>query len=110
MPSDVVCCVVCRAQHNTTQHDDADGAAVNDIDDSGEFENPVADESRRGSKQLAFKDLVKNPAADESQESHSPSPSFCLCNTMALCSWLATGSRRFNDMLELLRLREAFQQ
>ena len=52
--------------------------------DNGEFENPVADESRRGSKQLAFKDLVKNPAADESQESHSPSPSFCLCNTMAL--------------------------
>ena len=73
--------------------------AANDIDDSGEFENPVADESPRGSKQLAFnKDLVKNPAADESQESHSPSPSFCLCNTMALGCWLATGLRRSSGM------------
>ena len=44
-------------------------AAVNGIDDSG-----------------------------ESQESHSPSPSFCLCNTMALCCWLATESRRVNGM------------
>ena len=63
---------------------DADEAVVNDIDDSGEFENPVADESPRGSQQLAL-NKFKNPAADESQESHSPSPSFCLCNAMALC-------------------------
>ena len=50
-------------------------------------------------KQPAFTDLVKNPAADASQESHSPSPSCCLSNTMALCCWLATGSRRLNGML-----------
>ena len=81
MPSDVVCCVVCRAQHNTTQHNDADEAVVNEIDDSGEFKNPVADESPRGFQQLALNQF-KNPVADESQESHSPSPSFCLYNTM----------------------------
>ena len=82
-----------------------------DQDIFNEVENPVADESPRGSQQLAL-NKFKNPAADESQESHSPSPSFCLSNTMALCRWLATGSGRFNDMpwLELLRLRKAFQQ
>ena len=69
-----------RASDETKDSLEDNEAAVNDIDDSGEFENPVADESPRGSKQLAFnKDLVKNPAADESQESHSPSPSWCLC-------------------------------
>ena len=55
-----------------------------DQDIFNEVENPVADESPRGSQQLAL-NKFKNPAADESQESHSPSPSFCLCNAMALC-------------------------
>ena len=73
--------------HKFAKHD-VDEAVVNDIDDSGEFENPVADESPRGSQQLALNQF-KNPVADESQESHSPSPSCCLCNAVALCCRLA---------------------
>ena len=112
MPPDVVCCVVCRAQHNTTQHNDADEAVVNEIDDSGEFENPVADESPRGSQQLALNQF-KNPVADESQESHSPSPSFCFCNTWhCVVGWphRFTSIQRHAVVLELLRLREVLQQ
>ena len=64
-------------EHSGNPFAEEDSLEDNDIDDSGEFGNPVA---------------------DESQESHSPSPSFCLYNTMALCCWLATGSHRFNGM------------
>ena len=89
-------------------------AAVNNIDDSGEFENPVADESPRGSQQLAL-NKFKNPThvSDESQESHSPSPSFCFCNTWhCVVGWphRFTSIQRHAVVLELLRLREVLQQ
>ena len=102
--------------HKFAKHD-VDEAVVNDIDDSGEFENPVADESPRGSQQLALNktDVMKykNPAADESQESHSPSPSFCFCNTWhCVVGWphRFASIQRHAVVLELLRLREVLQQ
>ena len=55
---------------------DSDEAVFRDRDIFSEHENPVFSDQDNE---------VEDPVADESQESHSPSPSFCLCNAMALC-------------------------
>ena len=64
-------------KHKIAKHtnaDDSDEAVFSDQDIFNEDENPAY-----------MLNEVENPVADESQESHSPSPSFCLCNAMALC-------------------------
>ena len=85
-----------------TNADDSDEAVFSDQDIFNEDENPAY-----------MLNEVENPVADESQESHSPSPSFCFCNTWhCVVGWphRFTSIQRHAVVLELLRLREVLQQ
>ena len=85
-----------------TNADDSDEAVFSDQAIFNEHENPAY-----------MLNEVENPAADESQESHSPSPSFCLCDyhgIVLLVGHRFTSIQRHAVVLELLRLREVLQQ